>query len=397
MTLALGRAVHFRNAVEIGELLMLKRNLIALLFSLTGTLVLAPPSAYALKHKPKVKAPAAPVNPLLTRNWGLDNQERASHINAKKAWKIAKPRKEVVVAVIDTGIDPKHPLIKNHLWREKKTGAYGFDFITNKINPQDPHGHGTHVAGIVLAAAGAEEGQKSKVRIMPIRYYAESGSNSEHLDYTVKAIEYAIDHGANIINFSAEGVGFNRAEYRAIQRAEAKGILFVTAAGNQSQDNDNTSSPCYPASYDLSNILTVAATNIRNELVPSSNWGAKHVHVAAPGEKIFSALPNNNYGYNTGTSQATAFATGVAAMLLSENPKLKPRDIRAILEKSVDPLPSLKTKVASGGRINAYSALLAARAGKNDVAQSAAVNPPFPLNLIGSSPKPEARGLMGTP
>lgn len=377
-------------------LLMLKRKIVAVLLLSFGVLALSGTDAFALKHRPKAKA-IPKVNPVLTRNWGLDNQERPSHINAKKAWKIAKANKEVIVAVIDTGIDANHPLIKDHLWREKKTGAYGFDFITNKINPQDPHGHGTHVAGIVLAAAGAESDKKSKVRLMPIRYYAESDSRTNHLDFTVKAIEYAVDHGAKIINFSAEGVGFNRAEYRAIQRAQAKGVLFVTAAGNQSQDNDASSSPCYPASYDLPNIITVAATNIRNELVPSSNWGAKHVHVAAPGENIFSTLPNNAYGYLTGTSQATAYVSGVAAMLLSENPKLTPSDLKSIIEKSSDPIPALKSKVVAGGRINAYSALLEARAERKgspvaSVAVSEAPIPSFPLNLL-----PEARGLMGAP
>lgn len=380
--------------------MMLMRKFLVV-FGVTAILGAVPGGdAFSAKHKPKSSAvpKVAPANPLLTRNWGLDNQERPSHINAKKAWKIAKPKKEVVVAVIDTGIDANHPLIKKHLWRQKKTGAYGFDFITNKNNPQDPHGHGTHVAGIILAAAGAESGKNSKVRVMPIRYYAESDSNSNHLDYTVKAIEYAVDHGANIINFSAEGVGFNKAEYRAIQRAEAKGVLFVTAAGNQSQDNDSSGTPCYPASYDLANILTVAATNIRNELVSVSNWGAKHVHVAAPGEHIFSTLPNNSYGYLTGTSQATAYVSGVAALLLSENPKLSPVQLKEILQKTADPLPALKSKVVSGGRINAYSALLEARNERKaaPLAKAEPASPPFPLNLL-SSGSGETRGLMGTP
>ncbi|MGZ3694027.1 MAG: S8 family peptidase [Bdellovibrionota bacterium] len=379
---------------------MLKRNYLALVFVSACALAFSPENAFAIKHRPRATAVPA-VNPAISRNWGLDNQERASHISAKKAWKIAKPKKEVIVAVIDTGIDPTHPMIKDHLWHEKGTGAYGFDFVTNKINPKDNHGHGTHVAGIVLAASGAETNKNSKVRVMPVRYFDESGSSKDHLDFTVKAIEYAVEHGAKIINFSTEGVGFNRAEYRAIQNAQAKGVLFVTAAGNQSQDNDTNSSPCYPASYELPNLITVAATNIRNELVPISNWGPKHVHVAAPGDHIFSSLPHGAYGYMTGTSQATAYVSGVAALLLSENPRLTPQELISILEKSSDPLPGLKTKVMAGGRINAYSALLEARIeAKAAKASSVAKNTspseaPFPLNLLGRSG--ENRDLTATP
>jgi subtilisin family serine protease len=380
-------------------MLMLKRNYLVLALITACAFAFSNGEALAIPHRPKAKAVPV-VNPVLTRNWGLDNKERASHINAKKAWKIAKPNKEVIVAVIDTGLDATHPLIKDHLWHEKGTGAYGFDFVTNRINPQDNHGHGTHVAGIILAASGAENGKKSKIRIMPIRYFDESGSSKDHLDFTVKAIDYAVDHGAKVINFSTEGVGFNRAEYRAIQHAQAKGVLFVTAAGNQSQDNDTTSSPCYPASYELPNLVTVAATNIRNELVPSSNWGAKHVHVAAPGENIFSTLPHNGYGYLTGTSQATAYVSGVAALLLSENPKLTPAELISVLEKSSDPLPSLKAKVLSGGRINAYSAVLAARveakaAKASSLAQNSELSARFPLNLVGSPA--ETRALTAAP
>lgn len=368
-------------------MLLLKRKFFVLL---SLPLLVFPPAAEAAKHRP---APIPIPDPVVSRNWGLDNQEQASHINAKKAWKIAKPKHEVVVAVIDTGIDPKHPIIKKHLWKDPKTkGGYGYDFILNHKNPLDPHGHGTHVAGIILEASGSSAG-KSKVKIMPIRYYATSGTNAEHLDFTVKAIEYAVDHGAKVINFSAEGVGFNRAEYQAIRRAESKGVLFVTAAGNQAQDNDASDSPCYPASYDLSNIITVAATNIHNNLVPSSNWGQKHVHVAAPGEMIFSSLPNGGYGYNTGTSQATAFVSGLAALLLSENPKLTPQELKSIIQKSADPIPALQKKVASGGRINAYAALMMERDLSRGKRQVVAENEARPKRIIQS----EARAAKEPP
>jgi subtilisin family serine protease len=325
------------------------------LFLLLG---LVPTSVLAKQTTPAEAAQYA------EQNWGLNGGDAKSHIHAREAWNAAKPKKDIIVAVIDTGIDSNHPLIKDHLWKTKGSDEYGYDFVAKQKNPKDVHGHGTHVAGIILATSGVPAG-KSRVKIMPLRYYADNIPDADQLDFTVKAIDYAVAHGASVINYSAEGVGFSRAEYQAISRAKAKGVIFVTAAGNRGRDNDTASSPSYPASYDLSNIIAVAATNQRNELIPSSNWGAGRVHVAAPGENIFSSLPGSKWGYLTGTSQATAFVTGLAAMVLCENPDLKPEEVRAILEKSSDPEKGLKAKVASSGRVNALAALELARSSAN--------------------------------
>lgn len=324
---------------------------------------------------PKVKAPSAavqmapkPAAPL--RNWGLDNSESPSHISARKAWRISKGSKKIVVAVIDTGVDPDHASLKDNICRHN--GEYGFDFVTNKKNPGDAHGHGSHVAGILGAstrdAASGTSGVAPNICIMAIRYYSEKASGAQNLMNTVKAINYAVDHGAHVINYSGGGAEFSAAELRAIQRAEAKGVVFVSAAGNEYQDIDKPGNAYYPAAYGLSNIISVAGTNQKNQLLPSSNWGKQHVHVAAPGEYIYSTLNKGRYGYLTGTSQATAFVSGLAALILSEIPGLKPVEVRAIIMKTVDRLPGLKDKVASGGRINAYNALrmvIARREGKN--------------------------------
>lgn len=310
------------------------------------------------------------------RNWGLDNSEFASHIEAKRAWKLSEGSRKVIVAVIDTGIDGSHPSLKENLW--KKPGSadeFGYDFVFNKKNPEDTNGHGSHIAGIIGATRSGLRGAvgvSPHVSIMPIRYYADENVSTDTVGNIVKAIDYAIENGAHIINFSSEGSGFNVAEYRAIERANKKGILVVTAAGNQGQNNDSALSPCYPASYDLPNILSVAATNIQNNLLPISNYGANKVHVAAPGERIWSTTPKGRYSYNTGTSQATAFVTGVAALMLAENPGLTPTDLKKLIMSSVDKIPQLKTKVASGGRLNAFKALTMAvemkKGPKRDVA-----------------------------
>jgi thermitase len=326
----------------------------------------AVPPAEALVHRPKhaAKPASTPVAAMALRNWGLDNSEFASHIEAKRAWKITEGSQKIIVAVIDTGIDATHPDLKDNLWHKPGTDEYGYDFVLNKKNPVDVNGHGSHIAGIIGATSMGHHGVigvSPHVSIMPLRYFADEATATDTVANTVKAVDYAIENGARIINYSSEGKGFNVAEYRALERASKKGILVVVAAGNSGENNDTADSPTYPASYDLPNIIAVAATNIHNEVLPISNYGATKVHVAAPGESIFSTMPKGRYGYNTGTSQATAFVSGVAALLLSENPSLKVADLKRIIMNSVDKSDKLKNKVASGGRLNAYKAVLMAQ------------------------------------
>jgi thermitase len=340
------------------------------------------------------------------RNWGLINSKNLSHIDAPEAWKIEKGSREIVVAVIDTGIDPHHVDLAPNIWRkgvnpaqslaqgpssEKNTSSnssrttdstqknplaqkpasgshqtpFGWDYVTNKANPFDDHGHGTHVAGIIGAVANPSSGVSGvaqEVSIMSVKYYAETNPGHINLSNTVKAIHYAIDNGAKIINYSGGGPEFSQAEYEAIKKAEARGILFIAAAGNESRNTDDAKNHYYPASYGLSNIITVAATDINNKLLSSSNWGKVRVDVAAPGENIYSTLPGNQYGYMSGTSQATAFVSGMAALILSQKPDLSHQEVIRIIKESVDTVPSLEDKIATGGKVNAHSALLALHA-----------------------------------
>lgn len=301
------------------------------------------------------------------KNWGLDNPIAKSHIQALDAWKIDQGKSKVTVAVIDTGIDPKHKDLSPHLWKgdvktnpSKTTTSFGWDFSTNKSDPIDDHGHGTHVAGIIGAVADTEAGVSGvarNVELMPIKYYSSKNSGSVNLSNTIKALNFAIDNGARIINYSGGGPEFSQEEYLAIKRAEVKGILIVAAAGNERQNADVRENFYYPAAYGTSNIISVAATDIYNNLLPSSNWGTKNVDVAAPGENIYSTLPGNKYGYMSGTSQATAFVTGIAAMLLSRDPLLKPSDLKQIILDSTERFPSLNGKTKTGGRVNAFKAL----------------------------------------
>jgi subtilisin family serine protease len=324
---------------------------------------------YRADHKlPGLSAKEADVFSLRSlKNWGLSNSQAHSHISAPDAWKIEEGKRDVVVAVIDTGLDANHPDLAKNVWHDpalKNRGVYGWNYVNDRPNPSDEHGHGTHVAGIIGAVSNPKTGVSGvahRVSIMAVKYYSDSNPGPVNLRNTVRALNYAIDHGAKVINYSGGGPEFSEDEYLAMKRAEAKGVLVVSAAGNEHQNTDLTGNAYYPAAYRLSNMISVASTDIHNNLLGSSNWGKQNVDVAAPGENIFSTLPGGKYGSMSGTSQATAFVSGMAALLLSQDPTLKPAQIKELVMGSVDRFPQLANKLVTGGRVNAYQALLAAR------------------------------------
>ncbi len=342
----------------------IQKAAVTLFLSVSSLVALGSAPIHGLKSnlKPKEKTIASPL-----RNWGLINSTGRSHIHALDAWRIEEGSKDVVVAVIDTGLDSSHKNLAKNVWHDPKTSArkvYGWNFVNDQANPIDDHGHGTHVAGIIGAVNDQKSGVSGvahNVSIMAVKYYSDANTGTVNLRNTVKAIRYAVNHGAKIINYSGGGPEFSEEEYLALKEAEARGVLFVAAAGNEHQDTDKTENAYYPAAYGLSNIITVAATNIHNELLPSSNWGRRKVDVAAPGENIYSTLPGGRFGPMTGTSQATAFVSGLSALLLSKDPSLTPKRIKEIIMASVDRVPQLEGKLATGGRINAYAALLELR------------------------------------
>lgn len=358
----------------------------------------------ALATTGATQAPSSPIIQQLAspfKNWGLTNTKASSHIDAVDAWKITEGSSNIVVAVVDTGVDSNHKDLKANMWKDptrKGENVYGWNFVTDKPNPIDDHGHGTHVAGIIGAIADPDDGMSGvahKVSIMAVKYYSDANPGSVNLRNTIRALNYAVDHGARIINYSGGGPEFSEEEYLAIKKAEAKGILVVSAAGNEHQNTDLTENYYYPAAYRLSNIISVASTDIHNNLLPSSNWGKTHVDVAAPGENIFSTLPNGRYGYMTGTSQATAFVTGIAALLLAKDPTLTPVQIKEMIMSSVDRFPQLETKLVTGGRVNAYAALLAlqnkGQFKPKSIARISRTSTPRPASLPEENP---AKSLM---
>lgn len=318
-------------------------------------------------------------DPDISKNWGLKISE------ALKARGITEGSKDVVVAVIDTGIDSLHKDLKNNLWtnpgeygvdkngKDKATNGvdddgngfvddiHGWNFVTNSNNVDDSNGHGTHISGIIGAEGGNSygiTGIASKVSLMVLKYYDPKYASS-NLENTIKAINYATKMKAHIINYSGGGIDFSQQEFEAIRKARSQGVLFVAAAGNERSNSDKQR--YYPANYDLDNIISVTAINPQLQVLPSSNYGTRTVHVAAPGEDIYSTFPASlgGFGTLTGTSQATAFATGLAVLIKANNPEFNYLAIKNYILKTGDEYPWLRSKTGTSKKLNIYKALTA--------------------------------------
>lgn len=288
-------------------------------------------------------------------SWGIDPVNAKASINLASSWKKFDKKQDITVAVVDTGIQFNHPFLKGNLiGRTGKASVqnYGVDFSTKSpsTTPSDTHGHGTHVAGIVKSIF-------PEVRILALKYYNPMASGQANLNSTIKALEYAVDQNVDIINYSGGGPEPSAEELAVLKKAERKGILVIAAAGNEKSNIDRKRNAYYPASYGLSNIITVAAHDQNLNLISASNWGKKSVDIAAPGLRIKSAIPGNGAGYMTGTSQATAFVTGVVALVKSKYPEFNYQQVRNIIISSSAKTKKLKGKVLGGGKLDAARAM----------------------------------------
>jgi subtilisin family serine protease len=228
----------------------------------------------------------------------------------------------------------------------------------------DDAGHGSHVAGIIGAKGNNGAGITGvnwDAKIMALKFLDADGQGNTA--DAANAIDYAVAHGARVINASWGGHAFSQALYQAIRRAGDNGVLFVAAAGNDGQNAD--AKPDYPAAFDLPNIVSVAATDSNDDLADFSHYGASSVDLAAPGDDIESTVPkstdSSGYASFSGTSMATPFVAGVAALVLSVEPNLTVKELRERLFTTVDKLDSLQGKVSTGGRVNAARAVGAVR------------------------------------
>ncbi|HEY8199932.1 MAG TPA: S8 family peptidase [Actinomycetota bacterium] len=365
------------------------------------------------------------TSPLFQQQWGLRNTGQEIDVpglrpfvgtpgadvhatepgDTPDAWELTAGSPNVLVAVLDGGIQIEHPDLVGNVWTNPREipgngidddhnhyvdDVHGWDVADNdpyvssadpspgnrvdQCNPATPGGpessyddHGTHVAGI-LAAVGNNgigiAGVAWKVKILPVKFLAcDQGDDAS----AVAAIQYAIQMGARVINASWGRAGTGGkvpgALRNAIETAGQMGIPFVVASGNGGPGFDLAGRKDYPASFDLPNEIVVAATDGNDRLSGFSNFGGPTA-LAAPGERIVSTLSGGGYGYLDGTSMATPFVSGAAALLLSQHPSMTPEEIKATLMATVDKVGSLAPPVTrSGGRLNIAAALRRAQAG----------------------------------
>jgi subtilisin family serine protease len=313
-------------------------------------------------------APVYPNNPSFGQQWGL-NSPGDVDIDAPEAWAVTTGSSSTLVAVLDTGVDLTNPAFAGRLWvnpaaSTARTVAYGWNFVNNSGNVQDNNGHGTHVTGI-LAAAGNNGvgvvGVNWHAQIMPLKILGADGSGT--LDAAVSAVYFAADHGARVINASWGGSAPDQALDDAIQYADRKGVVFVTAAGNNGTDNDLL--PSFPASYHTSNMLVVAAVDATGALASFSNYGVQSVDLAAPGVNILSTFPRalGGYAWLSGTSMATPFVSGVVSLLAGLHPTWSAEQLVQRVLATTKPLPSLVGMVSSGGMVDAAMAVGVAGSG----------------------------------
>jgi subtilisin family serine protease len=325
-----------------------------------------------------------PNDPNFSKQWSLDA------IDATQAWSLHKGTHNLRIAVLDTGIDTTHPEFADNIWTNPREVAgdgidndangyiddtNGWDFTytspgtlrgNGDNNPADGHGHGTHVSGIIAAQGNNAIGVTGicwDAAIVPLKVAGDDGSG--FTSWMIAALEYCVRNGISIANASIGGASYSGFCKAAIDAAGVQGnVLLVAAAGNNGTDNDAT--PFYPASYDSPNIVSVASTTSTGALSSFSNRGSLTVDIAAPGSSITSTYPQAKAasGYTTlsGTSMATPMVTAVAALLHENRPEWSFAEIKSALLASVTPVSGLSGKVASGGLLNAYQAMVLSNA-----------------------------------
>jgi len=329
-----------------------------------------------------------PNDPRLSDLWGLQNTGQTggtsdADIDAPCAWISTMGSSDIVVAVIDTGVDYTHEDLATNMWQNPGEipgndldddgngyvdDIYGIDTYNEDSDPMDDDSHGTHCAGTIGAVGDngiGITGVAWDVEIMALKFI-DGATGWGPTSAAIEALEYAIDmkqnHGVNVrITSNSWGGGdYSTALYEAIVDAAAADILFVAAAGNDSTDNDST--PHYPSSYDVPNVISVAASDHNDNLAYFSNYGATSVDLAAPGVNILSTVPSgidpDRYSYMSGTSMATPHVSGVAALICSLNPDFRYDQVKQAILETVDTgVGDLSGMIATDGRLNACGAV----------------------------------------
>ncbi|HLQ46428.1 MAG TPA: S8 family serine peptidase, partial [Planctomycetaceae bacterium] len=281
------------------------------------------------------------------------------------------------------GIDISHPDLQANIWNNPAPGSipgiagdlHGYDFINNSgIIP--PENHATHVAGTIGAVGNngvGVVGVNWQVRLMSLRFIDQATNNGSTAD-AIRAYNYAKQmrdlyvssggaSGANIraLNASYGGGGFSKAEQDALTALGSSGILFAAAAGNNARNTDTA--PNYPSGYNLTNMISVAATDSNDNLAGFSNFGVRSVLMGAPGVSILSTTPNNTYSIFSGTSMATPHVVGAAALVCAANPNVNVNQLHALLAFNGDVIPALQGATLTGRRLNVFKSIQALNEG----------------------------------
>ena len=320
-----------------------------------------------------------PNDPSFNQLWGLHNTGQSggtpdADIDAPEAWDIQTGNPNLVIGVLDTGVDYNHQDLVGNIWTnpgeiandgiDNDGNGYvddirGWDFAYNDNNPSDVHGHGTHVSGTIAGKGNNGVGVTGvawNAKIMPLKFLNDQGSGST--SNAILAINYATAKGVKLTNNSWGGGGFSQGLYNAINAAGQAGALFIAAAGNNSANADIN--PMYPAAYDLANIVSVASTTRTDSLSWFSNYGLTSVDLGAPGSDIYSLAPGGGYATLSGTSMASPHVAGAAALLWSQNPTWTAQQVKNTLMNTGDSIAALAGKTVSGKRLNVFNALAAA-------------------------------------
>ena len=297
-----------------------------------------PPTAPSPVKPPSGVSPTSPPYAMPAQPSESMDYSR-SILNVRTAWNLTEGSPTVVVAVIDSGVDYFHPdLAANIVDR-------GYDFYHDRVGAYDDNGHGTHCSGIIAAADNGIgiRGIAPKVKILPVKFLGPDGSG-DTAD-AVKAIDYAVEHGAKILSNSWGGGGYSQLLDDAIQRAINSGVVFVAAAGNDGRDTDST--PNYPSGY--SGVISVGSSDSIDARSSFSNYGTSSVEIFAPGTAIVSTYPGGTYRSLSGTSMATPQVSGALALAFSVNPSLTPAEAESDL---CDTAAEKLTSVSKCGRMD---------------------------------------------
>lgn len=337
------------------------------------------PNVVYAEPDPIVHASQAPNDPSFDVLWGLQNIGQTvdgdpgtagADANVWPVWTTWTGDPDFRIAVIDTGVNYAHPDLMDNIWTNPGEIAgngvdddgnglvddvHGYDFINEDPDPMDDHAHGSHVSGTIGAVGNNGVGVVGinwRCKIVGLKFLGAGGSGP--LSGAIRSLEYCLANNIKVSNNSYGGGPHSQSMYLAIQNAQAVQHLFVAAAGNDASNNDLF--PAYPASYDLPNVISVAATNNDDQLAPFSNFGAVSVDLGAPGVTVLSTVLGSNYSYFQGTSMASPHVAGVAGLIYSRFPGITFGEVRSRLLDSVRPVAALASKTLTGGVVNAFAA-----------------------------------------